>query len=119
MKDGAKIKYRISLTMSVLMAMLCAVLSGTVMGRENKAEMTADSVKEEYHNVKEEDIPLYRVVAEEGYVRIHDIRKPENSRVLEEIDARMLRKSDLTMLEKGLELYNDDELASFLEDFGS
>ncbi len=120
MKDETKIKYRISLSLSVLLAMLCAVLSGTLIGSKSEARMIEyDTVQTVMNTKPMENAPLYRIVAENGCVKMLDLKSPEKSRVLEEIDVRVLRKNDVVMLEKGIELYNSDELVSFLEDFGS
>lgn len=116
---GDRLKYRISLTISMLLAVMCTALSGIIIGEKSEAAASQIKSSESVLSVNTAKLPLYKVIADGGKIHVLDLTIPENSRILDHIDTRMMRKSDLDMLEMGIELYNDDELASFMEDFGS
>ncbi len=63
--------------------------------------------------------PLYTVRAVGDEVRIIPYGNEDAYRVLPDIDVRTLRKVDAAALRAGIELYTEEELAAFLEDFGS
>ena len=134
-------KYIISLGFICVLAVLCILLSAALVVSSSKASAVSGTQQaaspalsaNAYDSGQEEasgDVPAGKLAADEAkpmYIvqsvgnEVHVIPygRPDQYRVLEGIDVRTLRQVDQKFLSAGLKLYSDEELLSFLEDFGS
>lgn len=90
-------------------------------GNESGLPLDVSSGRVKPDGVQDTAVPKkrYMVTLSNGELRIASASEPGKYTVLRGIDPRTLRTADREALESGWELDSEEELAQFLEDFGS
>lgn len=112
---SSRYKIQISVILGLLVLLIVLILISLGSNKSNSAPAPSS----QNLAVTSEAPPLYTVGEYEGKVAVFLYGKSEPQQVLEEVRVKNLPEYDQQLLQEGIPIYSEEELASLIEDFDS